>query len=238
MKLDILAFAAHPDDVELAASGTVIKHIKQGKKVGIVDLTRGELGTRGSAELRDQEAATSAKILGINARHNLDLGDGFFEINENSLKAVIEMIRLYQPKIILCNSVSDRHPDHIRGGDLVSRAAFLSGLRKIETSYQGIQQEAYRPAAVYRYIQDYWLKPDIIVDITAEMAQKVESIRAFSSQFYDPNSNEPSTPISSEDFLVFIDGRARQFGRLINATYGEGFNVERPIGTEDLTELL
>lgn len=238
MKLDILAFAAHPDDVELAASGTVIKHIKQGKKVGIVDLTRGELGTRGSAELRDKEAEVSSKILGLSVRHNLDLGDGFFEINENTLKAIIRLIRLYQPTIILCNSVSDRHPDHGRGGDLVSRAAFLAGLIKIETIHSGEVQEAHRPKAVYRYIQDHWIQPDIIVDITDEMDQKLASINAFSSQFYDPSSDEPETPISSVDFIEFIDARARQFGRLINTTYGEGFNVERPLGVEDLTELL
>ncbi|MCB9188916.1 MAG: bacillithiol biosynthesis deacetylase BshB1 [Flavobacteriales bacterium] len=238
MKLDILAFAAHPDDVELAASGTVIKHIKRGKKVGIIDLTRGELGTRGTADIRNQEAADSAKILGISVRHNLDLGDGFFEINEDSLKAVITMIRLYQPKVILCNSVSDRHPDHGRGGDLVSRAVFLSGLCKIETYFQGNIQEAHRPVAIYRFIQDHWIQPDIIIDITSEMDQKLESIKAFSSQFYDPKSNEPITPISSPEFMQFIDARARQFGRLINTTYGEGFNIERPIGVEDLTELL
>lgn len=238
MKLDILAFAAHPDDVELAASGTVVKHIKQGKKVGIVDLTRGELGTRGSAELRDKEAEASSKILGLSIRHNLDLGDGFFEINENSLKAIIRIIRLYQPTVILCNSVSDRHPDHGRGGDLVSRAVFLSGLRKIETVHLGEKQEAYRPKAIYRYIQDYWIEPDLIVDITAEMDQKLESIKAFASQFYDPTSAEPVTPISSPEFFEFLKGRAMQFGRLINVKYGEGFNIERPVGVEDLTELL
>jgi bacillithiol biosynthesis deacetylase BshB1 len=238
MKLDILAFAAHPDDVELAASGTLYKHIKQGKKAGIVDLTRGELGTRGSAEIRDQEAEASAKILGLSARHNLDLGDGFFEINQNTLKAIIRVIRLYQPEIILCNSVSDRHPDHGRGGDLVSRAAFLAGLRKIETIHEGEVQAAFRPKAIYRYIQDRWIEPDVIVDITDEMDTKMASIKAFSSQFYDPNSSEPVTPISTADFLSFLDARSRQYGRLINTTYGEGFNVERPIGVEDLTQLL
>lgn len=238
MKLDILAFAAHPDDVELAASGTVIKHIRQGKKVGIVDLTRGELGTRGSAEIRDQEAAASSKILGLASRHNLDLGDGFFEITENTLKAIITVIRIHQPSIILCNAISDRHPDHGRGGDLVSRAAFLSGLRKIETIHLGKKQSPHRPKAVYRYIQDYWIKPDIIVDISDEMGHKIKSIQAFGSQFYDPESKEPETPISSADFMDFIYARAQQFGRLINVKYGEGFNVERPIGLEDLTELL
>lgn len=238
MKLDILAFAAHPDDVELAASGTVSKHIKQGKKVGIIDLTRGELGTRGSADIRNEEATRSAKILGLSCRHNLDLGDGFFEINEDSLKSVITMIRLYQPEVVLCNSITDRHPDHGRGGDLVSRACFLSGLRKIETIYDGTQQEAYRPRAIYRYIQDRWIEPDIIVDISSEMETKLACIKAFSSQFYDPSSDEPETPISSKDFMEFIDARAIQFGRLINTKFGEGFNVERSIGVDDLTNLI
>lgn len=238
MKLDILAFAAHPDDVELAASGTVYKHIKQGKKVGLIDLTRGELGTRGSAEIRDQEAKASSKILKLSVRHNLDLGDGFFEINANTLKAIIRVIRLYQPSIIICNSKSDRHPDHGRGGDLVSRAVFLSGLRKIETIHEGQAQESYRPKAVYRYIQDRWTEPDLIVDITDEMDTKMKCIKAFSSQFHDPESDEPNTPISSPEFFSFLEGRAQQFGRLINVQYGEGFTVERPIGVEDLTELI
>lgn len=238
MKLDILAFAAHPDDVELAASGTLIKHIKQGKKVGIIDLTRGELGTRGSAELRDEEAQKSADILGLSVRHNLDLGDGFFEISEDTLRAVIKLVRLYQPTVVLCNSVSDRHPDHGRGGDLVSRACFLAGLRKIETQLNGHLQDAYRPKAVYRYIQDRWIDPDFIVDISDEMETKIKSIQAFSSQFYDPKSDEPETPISTPEFMDFVKARSMQFGRLINTKFGEGFNVERTIGVEDLTQLL
>jgi bacillithiol biosynthesis deacetylase BshB1 len=237
MQLDILAFAAHPDDVELAASGTLIKHIQQGKKVGIVDLTRGELGSRGSADIRDQEAIASAKIMGLSARHNLDLGDGLFEINEESLRKVIKMIRLYQPKVVICNSINDRHPDHGRGGDLVVRACFLSGLIKFETTYDKILQSPHRPLNVYRYIQDRWIQPDFVVDITTQMEIKKQSIMAFSSQFYDPNSTEPLTPISSPEFLDFLEGRAAHFGRIINTKYGEGFNVERPIGVEDLTSL-
>lgn len=238
MKLDILAFAAHPDDIELAASGTISRHIKQGKKIGIIDLTRGELGTRGSAELRDIEAKKSAQILGLSVRHNLDLGDGFFEIAENSLLEVIKMIRLYQPEIVLCNAVSDRHPDHGRGGDLVSRACFLSGLIKINTSFEGAHQLPHRPKAVYRYIQDRWIDPDLVIDITDEMEVKMQSIQAFSSQFYDPNSDEPETPISSKEFMEFVVARSTQFGRIIGCRYGEGFTVEKAIGVNDLTELL
>lgn len=238
MKLDILAFAAHPDDIELAASGTISRHIKQGKKIGIIDLTRGELGTRGSAELRDIEAKKSAQILGLSVRHNLDLGDGFFEIAENSLLEVIKMIRLYQPEIVLCNAVSDRHPDHGRGGDLVSRACFLSGLIKINTSFEGAHQLPHRPKAVYRYIQDRWIDPDLVIDITDEMEVKMQSILAFSSQFYDPNSDEPETPISSKEFMEFVVARSTQFGRIIGCRYGEGFTVEKAIGVNDLTELL
>jgi bacillithiol biosynthesis deacetylase BshB1 len=238
MKLDVLAFAAHPDDVELAACGTVMAHIAMGKKVGIVDLTRGELGTRGSAELRDKEAEASSKILGIHVRENLKLRDGFFVKDEPTLLKVIEMIRKYQPEIVLANSEFDRHIDHGRGADLVHDACFLSGLSKIETAHEGTNQQAWRPKAVYHYIQDYYTKPDIIVDITPYFDKKLAAIRAFSSQFFDPNSTEPQTPISSEEFWHFIDARARQFGRLINCTFGEGFTVKRPIGATHLSDLL
>jgi bacillithiol biosynthesis deacetylase BshB1 len=238
MELDILAFAAHPDDVELAASGTLIKHVQSGKKVGIVDLTRGELGSRGSADLRDKEALASAKILGLSARHNLDMGDGIFEIIEINLKKVVQMIRLYQPKVVLCNSISDRHPDHGRGGDLVSRACFLSGLIKFETSYDNKLQRPHRPVSVFRYIQDNWLQPDFVVDITDQMELKMKSIMAYSSQFYSKDMEGPQTPISSPEFLDFLYGRASQYGRLINTKYGEGFNAVRPLGVEDLTTLL
>jgi bacillithiol biosynthesis deacetylase BshB1 len=238
MKLDILAFAAHPDDVELAASGTVMAHIALGKKVGIIDLTRGELGTRGSAELRDQEAAASSQILGISIRENLRMRDGFFVNDEAHQLKVIEMLRLYKPEIVLCNSEFDRHIDHGRGAALVHDACFLSGLRKIETTYKGEKQTHWRPRAVYHYIQDYYTKPDITFDITPYFERKLQSIKAFSSQFYDPNSKEPESPISSKDFMQFLDGRAREFGRNIGVTYGEGFTVKRVIGTRDLTQLL
>lgn len=238
MKLDILAFAAHPDDIELAASGTVMAHIALGKKVGIVDLTRGELGTRGSAELRDQEAAASSVILGIHARENLRMRDGFFKNDEEHQRKVVEMIRKYQPDIVICNSEVDRHIDHGRGASLVHDACFLSGLRKVETLHNGISQEAWRPKAVYHYIQDYHTKPDLVFDITPFWERKMESIKAFSSQFYDPNSNEPESPISSKDFMLFLESRAREFGRVINVKYAEAFTVKRTIGSRDLTQLL
>jgi bacillithiol biosynthesis deacetylase BshB1 len=240
MKLDILAFAAHPDDAELAAAGTLLAHIALGKKVGIIDLTRGELGTRGSADLRDEEAAESTKILGIHARENLRMRDGFFVKDEESLLKVITIIRKYQPEIVLCNSEIDRHIDHGRAGDLVHDACFLSGLRKIETQLDGKIQDAWRPKSTYHYIQDYYTKPDVIFDITPYFNQKNEAIKAFKSQFFNPtsNNNEPETPISSADFWTFLEARARQFGRLINVTYAEGFTVKRPIGSMDLTTLL
>lgn len=232
-KLDILVFAAHPDDVELACSGTVLKHISLGYKVGIVDLTRGELGTRGSAEIRAEETKVASSILGIHSRENLGFRDGFFEIDEAHLLKVVEVIRKYQPELILANAASDRHPDHKRAGDLVSRANFLSGLVKIETA----NQTAWRAKVVYRYIQDNYIEPDFVVDISGFEAKKLEAIKAFKSQFYNPNSTEPKTPISREDFLDFILARAKQLGRPINAEYGEGFTVERYVGVDDLFEL-
>jgi bacillithiol biosynthesis deacetylase BshB1 len=232
-KLDILVFAAHPDDVELACSGTLLKHISLGYKVGIVDLTRGELGTRGSAEIRAEETKVASSILGIHSRENLGFRDGFFEIDEAHLLKVVEVIRKHRPEIILANAASDRHPDHKRAGDLVSRANFLSGLVKIETA----NQTAWRSKVVYRYIQDNFIEPDFVVDISGFEAKKLEAIKAFKSQFYDPNSTEPKTPISREDFLDFILARAKQLGRPINAEYGEGFTVERYVGVDDLFEL-
>ena len=233
MKLDILVFAAHPDDVELACSGTVLKHISLGYKVGIVDMTKGELGTRGSAEIRAEESKNASEILGIQVRENLGFRDGLFEIDEAHLLKVIEVIRKYQPDIILANAKSDRHPDHKRAGDLISRANFLSGLVKIETE----NQAAWRAKVVYRYIQDNFIEPDFVIDISGFETKKLEAIKAFKSQFYDANSTEPQTPISKEDFLDFILARAKQFGRPINAEYGEGFTVERYIGVDNLFQL-
>jgi bacillithiol biosynthesis deacetylase BshB1 len=232
LKLDILAFAAHPDDVELSCSGTLIKHIQQGKKAGIVDLTRGELGTRGDVPTRMKEAEVSSQIMKISVRENLDLPDGFMTEDEASLKKVIVAIRKYQPEIILCNAISDRHPDHGIAGNLVSRACFLSGLIKIETG-----QEAWRPKVVYHYNQDRYIKPDLVVDITDQFEERMKTVLAFKSQFFNPESNEPLTPIATKEFLENIKGRLLQYGRLINTTYGEGFTSERPIGTDYLTEL-
>lgn len=236
-KVDILAFAAHPDDVELAASGTIMKHISQGKTVAIVDLTQGELGSRGTIQTRYDEAAAASEIIGIMHRVNLKMADGFFEITEENKRKIVEQIRRFQPEIVLANAISDRHPDHGRGGQLVSEACFLSGLVKVETEWNGEKQTAHRPKVVYHYIQDYYIKPDFVVDITAFQDRKIAAIQAYKTQFYNPNSNEPKTPISGEDFLDFIKARAMEFGRPIGAQYAEGFTVERFIGVEDLFDL-
>ena len=237
MKLDILAFAAHPDDIELACSGTLIKQVKNGNKVGIIDLTEGELGSRGSRELRYEEAENASKVIGNSIRENLNLGDGFFEINEQSLLRVVEMIRKYQPEIVLCNAIKDRHPDHGRGGELVKRASFLAGLVKIETSLNGEKQEKWRPKQVFHYIQDEYIEPDFVIDITEEKEDKMKSILCYSSQFYNPESKEPQTPISSKEFIDFLDGRSRQFGRTIGVKYGEGFNSANPVKVNSLTDI-
>lgn len=238
MKLDILAIGVHPDDVELSASGTLLKHIALGKKAGILDLTRGELGTRGNAALRTDEAMKSAEILGLSMREQLTMADGFFENNESNQKHIIKVIRKYQPELILCNAVSDRHPDHGRAAKLVSDACFYSGLAKIETRADDhALQTPWRPKAVYHYIQDRYIKPDFVVDITSYMNKKMESILAFSSQFYDPNSKEPETPISSKNFMENIKSKAMVFGREINCDYAEGFTAERHIGVENLFDL-
>jgi N-acetylglucosamine malate deacetylase 1 len=235
--VDILAIGAHPDDVELAYAGTLLAHQALGQSVAIVDLTRGELGTRGSAELRDKEALASAKILGISERINLGLKDGFFNHEEQSLLKVVEAIRYFKPQIIIANAKEDRHPDHGIASSLVSRACFLAGLTKIKTNYNNQEQIAHRPKAVYHSIQDRYLKPDLVVDITPFFEQKKQSILAFGSQFFNPESKEPSTPISSEEFLHFLEGRAREMGRLIGVKYGEGFTVERAIGVDNLLKL-
>lgn len=237
MKLDILAFAAHPDDVELACSGTIVAHIQKGKKVGIVDLTQGQLGTRGSAEERLVEAENSAKILGIHARENLGMDDGFFLNDKAHQLKIIEMLRKYQPNTVLCNAKHDRHTDHGKGGDLVQDACFLSGLKKIETKHNGESQEAWRPKLILRYIQDYFIKPDIVVDITPHYETKLASIKAFKTQFFSEDSNEPETPISVPHFFDVIEGRCLDMGRYIGVKYAEGFNVIRPLGVSDITQL-
>ncbi len=238
MKVDILAFGAHPDDVELSCAGTLVKQKLLGYKTAIVDLTRGELGTRGSAEIRDEEASRAAEIMNVDARENLGLQDGFFEQDKESVLRVIEMVRKYQPKIVLANAFSDRHPDHGRGSDLVSRACFLAGLPKIETSLNGESQKAWRPKAIYHYIQYNSIEPDFVMDISGHLETKLDSILAYRSQFYDPNSKEPSTPISSKEFLNAITFRAEEYGKYIGVRHGEAYNVERLPGVDDLFHLL
>jgi len=234
MKLDILAFAAHPDDVELAASATLMKHIALGKKVGIVDLTQGELGSRGTIETRYQEAAESSIIMGIQYRTNLKMKDGFFEISEENKRAIVIEIRRCKPEIVLANAIQDRHPDHGRAAQLLSEAFFLAGLVKYETTLDGNKQEHFRPKNVYHYIQDRYIKPDFVVDVSEFADRKIEAIKAFKTQFFDPNSSEPQTPISSKDFFQFIEARMREFGRTIGVEFGEGFTSERQIGVDDL----
>lgn len=237
MKLDILAFGAHPDDVELGCSGTVAKEVALGKKVGIIDLTQGELGTRGSAETRKEEAQEGARILGVEIRENLKFADGFFVNDQVHQLKIIEKIREYQPDIVLCNAIDDRHIDHGRGSKLVSDACFLSGLRKIETESNGKKQEPWRPKLVYHYIQWKNIQPDFVVDITNFMEKKIASVMAYKTQFYDPKSQEPSTPISDQNFLDSVTYRARDLGRLIGVEFAEGFTVERVVAVNSLYDL-
>jgi bacillithiol biosynthesis deacetylase BshB1 len=238
MKLDILAFGAHPDDVELGCAGTILKEISLGKTVGIVDLTRGELGTRGSAEIRDQEANAAAKILGVLVRENLEMRDGFFVNDEKHQLEVIKMIRKYRPEIVLCNAIDDRHIDHAKGSKLVSDACFLSGLRKVETTIDGESQEAWRPKLVYHYMQWKNLVPDFVVDITGFTDKKIESIVAYRSQFYDANSNEPESPITSKNFFESLNYRSQDLGRLVGVDHAEGFTVERYLAVNSLGDLI
>lgn len=237
-ELDILAFGAHPDDVEISAGGTLVSSVEKGYKVGIVDLTMGELGSRGSGELRLEEARLSSKLIGLTIRENLRMRDGFFTQDEESLLAIIRKIRKYKPKIILCNSPSDRHPDHGRGGELTARACFLSGLRRIETEENGRPQEHWRPKMVYHYIQDYYLKPDFVMDISNVWDKKVAALQCFSSQFWQPDSKEPSTPISGPEFFEFLKGRAIEMGRPAGFLYAEGFIATRTPAVDDLMKLI
>lgn len=238
MKLEILVFGAHPDDAELGAGATIAKEVSLGKKVGIIDLTRGELGTRGSADLRDKEAAAAAKILGVSVRENLKFADGFFVNDKEHQLKVIEVLRKYRPEIVICNAVEDRHIDHARGSNLVSDACFLSGLTKIETTFDKQQQNPWRPRAVYHYIQWKNLNPDFAIDVSGYIDKKTEAIQAYSSQFYDPKSNEPETPISSKNFTDSIIYRARDLGRLIGTEHAEGFTVERHLAVDSLGDLI
>lgn len=238
MKLDILVIAAHPDDAELGCGGTIIKHTSLGHKVGIVDLTRGELGTRGTPETREKEASDSAKILGVSVRENLGLADGFFQNDPESQLAVIRAIRNYQPRIILANAIFDRHIDHGKGASLAYDASFLSGLIKIETlGKDGNKQSAWRPDAVYHYIQSQFINPDFVIDISSEWEGKMKAIKSFSSQFFNPDSKEPETYISKPGFLKMLEARAVEYGHAIGATYGEGFTARRVIGVDSLFHL-
>ncbi len=240
MKLDILVFGAHPDDAELGAGATIAKEVALGKKVGVIDLTRGELGTRGNAEIRDAEAAAAARILGLSIRENMEFADGFFRNDLDHQLALIRQIRRFRPEVVLCNAVDDRHIDHPRGSALVSDACFLSGLVKIDTRLEGFEewQEPWRPKQVYHYIQWKNLEPDFAVDVSGYIEKKMEAISAYGSQFYDPKSPEPDTPISSKNFTDSVVYRARDLGRLIGVEYAEGFTVERPLAVASLDKLI
>ncbi len=238
MKLDILAFGAHPDDVELSCSGVLAKEVSLGKKVGIIDLTQGEMGTRGSKKIRMQEAQKAAEIIGASVRNNLKFRDAFIANDEAHQLKIIEQIREYRPEIVFCNAIEDRHIDHGKASKLVSDACFLSGLRKLETSYNQKKQEAWRPKLVYHYIQWKEIEPDIVVDITNFIDQKVSSVKAYQSQFYSPNSNEPKTPISSANFLDSVSYRARNLGRITGVEFAEGFTVERYPAVNSIFDLI
>ncbi len=242
MKVDILAIAAHPDDVELSCSGILLTHIDQGYSVGLVDLTRGELGTRGNAEIRDAEASEAARIMGAAFRKNLEMDDGFFTYDRENIKRIMRVIRMHQPRIVLANAPHDRHPDHGRAARLIGDACYYAGLVKIETlDDAGKPQDRWRPDALYHFIQDYNLKPDIVVDISAFMDKKIETVKAFRSQFYVPDAeeykNELSSPISGQDFIQFLRAKARTYGRASGFEYAEGLVASRTVGVKDLFSL-
>ncbi|WCT13982.1 bacillithiol biosynthesis deacetylase BshB1 [Mucilaginibacter jinjuensis] len=238
-KLDILVLAVHPDDAELGCAGTILKHIAQGYKVGVVDLTRGELGTRGSAEIRDKEAAAASEILGLTIRENLGMPDGFFANTREYQLQIIEVIRKYQPEIVIGNAYHDRHPDHGRANQLIEDASFLAGLRKIETTLDGEIQQEWRPKQVMHFIQDRYIKPDIIIDVTEYWDQKIASLYAYGSQFHNPEwENEPQTYISSPEFIQVTEARAREFGKSIGARFAEGFTSRKLLGVESLFDLV
>lgn len=241
MKLDLLAIGVHPDDVELGCSGWILNEIARGKKAGIVDLTQGELGSRGSVDTRYQEAAEAARILGISARENLKMADGFFKNDEAHQRKLIQAIRKYQPEIIIGNALEDRHPDHGRAGRLIADACFLSGLRKIETTNEmGIAQDPWRPKYVFHYVQDRYIEPDFVIDITAVFEKRMESIKAYTTQFYNPEneSDGPQTYISTPSFLDSVIGRARMMGKKIGVQYGEGFVSEKNLGIKGMDSLI
>lgn len=229
-KLDILAFGVHPDDVELGCAGTILAAIAQGKKVGIIDLTQGELGTRGAIETRKIEAENAARVLVVSIRENLEMADGFFKNDEVNQRKVIEVIRRYRPEIVLCNALEDRHPDHGRSAEMVETAAFLSGLRKVETNLGGIKQDEWRPKYLFHYIQDRFLQPDFVFDISDYIDKKFESILCYTTQFFNPALNEPETYISSPEFMDAVEARAIMLGKMIGVKYAEGYITKKMIG--------
>lgn len=239
MKLDLLVLAAHPDDAELGCGGTIARHVAMGKKVGIVDFTRGELGTRGTPETRQQEAEAATKILGLSARENLGLKDGYFQNDPESQLRVIGAIRKYRPDVVIANAIYDRHIDHGKGASLAYDACFLSGLAKILTADDaGYKQQAWRPTAFYHYIQSQFIEPDFVVDITEFWQTKLDSIKAFKSQFFNPQSIEPETYISKPGFLKLLEARATEYGHAIGVTYAEGFTIRRYLGVKNLFDLI
>lgn len=238
MKLDILVLAAHPDDAELGCAGTILKHIAAGHKVGVVDLTRGELGTRGTPETRAAEAADASKILGLSVRDNVGLPDGFFVNSKEHQLKVVAAIRKYQPEIILANAVYDRHPDHGRGAEIAFEASFLAGLAKVQTTDDGKPQQPWRPKNIYHFVQSQFIKPDFVVDITPYWEKKMEAIRAYKTQFYDPSSKEAETYISKPGFLAMLEARAVEYGQGIGTKYGEGFTARKYIGVNSLFDLI
>lgn len=238
MKLDIIAFGAHPDDVELSCSGVLAKEISKGKKVGIIDLTQGEMGTRGSKEIRAAEAKKAAEILGAEVRENLNFRDAFITNDEAHQRKIIEILRKYQPEIVFCNAIEDRHIDHGKASELVSHACFLSGLRKLETKQNNKIQQAWRPKQVLHYIQWKEIKPEIVIDISGFMDKKLQVVKAYESQFYTQKTNEPETPISSSNFLDSVTYRAQNLGRLIGTEHAEGFTLEKYPAIDSVFDLI
>lgn len=236
--VDILVFGAHPDDIELGCSGTILLQISLGYSVGVIDLTRGELGTRGSADIRDKESELASKKMGISFRDNLGFQDGFFENNQQNKLEVIKKIRLYKPSIVICNTTQDRHPDHGRAASLIYDACFLSGLEKVKTMINDKNQEVFRPRALYNYIQYNDTKPDFIVDISKYIHLKMDIIKSYSSQFFNPRSKESETIISKKNFLDLVLSRSADLGRFISVDYAEGFTVHRYIGVDDMFKLM
>ena len=238
MKLNVLVFTAHPDDAELSCSGTIISLVEKGKKVGIVDFTRGEMGTRGTPETRMKESELSAEILGLSVRENLQFQDVFFKNDDEHVLEVVKRIRLYQPDIILANALKDRHPDHSKAAEIVKRAIFLAGLKKIETEIDGKSQDIWRAKNLYHFIQTDWVEPDFVVDVSKHWEKRMQSVHAYKSQFFDPDGMRSNTLISSLEFMHFIEGRAREFGMSIRVQFGEGFVADRKVGVSDISSLI